>query len=40
MGKSVEVKVIDIEDNEFTKTITLDEIGTARLFGTRMAFKN
>lgn len=40
MGKSVEVKVIDIEDNEFTKTITLGEIGTARLFGTRMAFKN
>ena len=39
-GKEVEVKVIDIEGNEFTKTVTLDDMPTARLIGTRMAFKN
>lgn len=40
LGKEVEVKVIDIEGDEFTKTVTLDDIPTARMIGTRMAFKN
>ncbi len=39
-GKEVDVKVIDIEDNEFTNKVTLDDMPTARLIGTRMAFKN
>ncbi|WP_294967785.1 methanogenesis marker 16 metalloprotein [uncultured Methanosphaera sp.] len=39
-GKAVEVKVIDLEGNEFTKEVTLDEMNTARMIGTRMAFKN
>ncbi len=38
--KEVDVKVIDIEDNEFTTTVTLDDLKTARIIGTRMAFKN
>lgn len=39
-GKEIEVKVIDIEGNEFTKNVTLDDIPDARMIGTRMAFKN
>lgn len=39
-GKEVEVNVIDIEDNEFNTRVTLDDMQTARLIGTRMAFKN
>ena len=39
-GKEVDVKVIDIEDNEFDTKVTLDDFQTARLIGTRMAFKN
>ncbi len=39
-GKEVEVKVIDIDDNEFSNTVTLDDMPTARLIGTRMSFKN
>lgn len=38
--KEVEVKVVDIEGNEFRNTVTLDDMPTARLIGTRMAFKN
>lgn len=38
--KEVEVKVIDIEGNEFTNTVTLDDMQTTRMIGTRMAFKN
>ncbi|OED30672.1 methanogenesis marker 16 metalloprotein [Methanosphaera sp. WGK6] len=39
-GKEIEVKIVDIENNEFTKRITLNEIPYARMIGTRMAFKN
>ncbi|RAP44623.1 MAG: hypothetical protein BZ135_07880 [Methanosphaera sp. rholeuAM6] len=39
-GKEVEVQVIDIEDNQFNAKVTLDDFQTARLIGTRMAFKN
>lgn len=39
-GKEIEVKVVDIEGNEFTKNVTLDDIPDARMIGTRMAFKN
>ncbi len=39
-GKEVEIKVIDIEGNEFNTKVTLDDFQTARLIGTRMAFKN
>lgn len=39
-GKEVEVKVIDYDGNEFINKVTLDDMQTARLFGTRMAFKN
>lgn len=38
--KEVDVKVIDIEDNEFNAKVKLDDFQTARLIGTRMAFKN
>ncbi len=38
--KPVDVKVIDVEDNEFEKTVTIDDLQTARIIGTRMAFKN
>lgn len=39
-GKEVDVKVIDVEDNEFNTTVTLDDMPTARLIGTRNAFMN
>lgn len=39
-GKEVEVVVIDYEGNKFTRNLTLDDMQTARLIGTRMAFKN
>ncbi len=39
-GKEVDVKVIDIEDNEFNTKVTLEDMQTARLIGTRNAFKN
>ncbi len=39
-GKEIEVLVIDYEGNEYTKNVTLDDMQTARIFGTRMAFKN
>ena len=39
-GKEVDIKVIDIENNEFNTKVTLDDFQTARLIGTRMAFKN
>ena len=39
-GKPVEIKVIDIENKEFNTLVTLDDLQTARLIGTRMAFKN
>lgn len=38
-GKEVNVKV-ESEGKTFEKTLTLDEIPTARMIGTRMAFKN
>ena len=40
MKKEVEVKVIDMEGNEFITNVTLDDMQTARIIGTRMAFKN
>lgn len=39
-GKEVDVQVIDNEGNEFNTKITKDDLGTARIIGTRMAFKN
>lgn len=39
-GKEVDVKVIDIENQEFNAKVNLDDFQTARLIGTRMAFKN
>ncbi|MCD7781925.1 MAG: methanogenesis marker 16 metalloprotein [Methanosphaera sp.] len=38
--KEVDVQVFDTEGNEFNKTVTIDDIETARIIGTRMAFKN
>ena len=39
-GKEVDIKVIDNTDKEFNTSITLEDFQTARLIGTRMAFKN
>lgn len=39
-GKEIDVQVFDNEGKEFNTTITLDDLGTARIIGTRMAFKN
>ncbi len=39
-GKEIEVKVIDIENKEFESKVKLEDMQTARLIGTRMAFKN
>ena len=39
-GKEVDVKVIDNENQQFNTKVTLDDFQTARLIGTRMAFKN
>lgn len=39
-GEEINVEVIDIEGNTFTNKVTLDDLQTARLIGTRMAFKN
>lgn len=39
-GKEIDVQVFDNEGNEFNTKITMEDIGTARMFGTRMAFKN
>lgn len=39
-GKEIDVQVIDNEGKEHNTTVTIDDIGTARMFGTRMAFKN
>lgn len=39
-NKEIDVVVIDNEDNRITTTVTIDDIPYARIFGTRMAFKN
>ena len=39
-GKEIDVKVIDVDDNEFNTTVTLEDLPTARLIGTRNAFMN
>lgn len=39
-GKEINVKVIDVEDNEFQTTVTLEDLPTARVIGTRNAFMN
>lgn len=39
-GKKIDVQVVDNEGNEFTSEVTLNDMGTARIIGTRMAFKN
>lgn len=39
-GREVEVKVIDVDDNTFTTKVTIDDMPTARMIGTRNAFKN
>ena len=39
-NEEIDVEVVDVEDNVFTNRITLDDIPTARIIGTRMAFKN
>ncbi len=38
--KDIEVIVIDNEDNKISTTLNIDDIPYARIFGTRMAFKN
>ena len=39
-GKDIEVNVVDIGGNEFNTKVTIDDLPTARIIGTRMAFKN
>ncbi|RAP51636.1 MAG: hypothetical protein BZ138_04705 [Methanosphaera sp. rholeuAM270] len=39
-SKEIDVKVIDNEGNEFNAKVTLDDLQTARIIGTRMAFMN
>jgi len=39
-GNDIEVEVESIDGKTFQKTVTIDDIGTAQMLGTRMAFKN
>lgn len=39
-GKNIDVNVVDIDGNEFNTKVTIDDLPTARIIGTRMAFKN
>lgn len=39
-GKEINIKVETIDGNIIESTTTLDEMGTAQMIGTRMAFKN
>lgn len=39
-GKSVDIEVESINGDKFKSNVTLEDMGTARILGTRMAFKN
>jgi L-aspartate semialdehyde sulfurtransferase len=39
-GKDIEVQVESLDGKTFQKTVNIDDIGTAQMLGTRMAFKN
>lgn len=39
-GKSVDIEVESINGDKFKSTVNLEDMGTARIIGTRMAFKN
>ena len=39
-GNDIEVQVESIDGKTFNKTVNIDDIGTAQMLGTRMAFKN
>lgn len=39
-GKDIDVEVESIDGKIFQKTVTVNDIGTAQMLGTRMAFKN